>query len=132
VRAGAALLWALPGTVLGLLFAALAWPFGGRFERGPRALVLRNHPFMPRGGAICLGHLVCYARGSRPDDRLSNGHSVALHEFQHTLQAERLGPLYLPLHLLSGVCGLCVNRRWHGAANFLETGPLASPPRPWA
>ena len=42
MRTGVALLWALPGTVMGLAFAALALPFGGRFERGPRTLVLRH------------------------------------------------------------------------------------------
>jgi len=127
-----ALLWALPGTLIGLGFAALAWCLGGRFERGPRALVLRDHALLARGSAICFGHVVCYARGVAPGDRLANGHTIASHELQHTHQAERLGALYLPLHVLSGVCGLCVNRRWHGAANFLESGPLASPPRPWA
>jgi hypothetical protein len=85
---------------------------------------------MPRGFAVTLGNVICYARDARPDTPLRNG-TLGEHERQHTVQGEVLGPAYLPLHLGLGITALLRNRRWHGAANLLETGPQSNPPAAW-
>ena len=128
----APVLWNLPNSLVGLVFGALGVPLGARFCRGSGALEVLRHPLVLKGCAVTLGAVVCYGRGAAPGMRLKNGHSLADHERQHVRQGERLGPLYLPLHLILGLWAVWRNGRWHGPANRLEAGPLASPPRPWA
>jgi len=125
-------LWNSPNTLLGLAFALLAAPLGVRFRKGAGTLDVLSHPLVLRGCAITLGVVVCYGPGAAPERPLKNGHSFADHERQHVRQGERLGPFYLPLHLATGVWAMLRDGRWHGPANRLEAGPLASPPRPWA
>jgi hypothetical protein len=124
-------LFNLPNTVLGLALALPALLLGARASRGRNALHVLDHPLLPRGYAVTLGNVICFARDAIPETRLSNG-TLAEHEHQHTLQGERLGPAYLPAHLFYGLRALWADGRWHGAANRLEVGPQARPPRPWA
>jgi len=126
-----ALAWALPATLAGLAFALPALALGARAARAGGALAVLGHPWMRRRCAITLGHVVCYGRGCGPATSLAPGVTLADHERQHVRQAERLGPLYLPAHLAFGLWAVLRNGRWHGAANRLERGPLAVPPRPW-
>ena len=95
-------LWALPATLVGLLFAAVAFLSGGsvrvrggivEVHGGAAARVLRGNRWRHGGAAMTLGHVVlarnaeCLVR-SRP------------HELEHVRQYERWGPLTLPLYWL--------------------------------
>ncbi len=124
--------WSLPTTLFGLAFAALGTPFGARLRRAAHGYESLAHPLVFARCAVTLGAVVCYGRGAHPETRLPNGVALAEHERQHVIQARRLGPLYLPLHVAFGVWAWLRDGRWHGPANALERGPLANPPRPWA
>jgi len=55
-------------------------------------------------------------------------------EMQHTYQAQVLGPLYFPAHIVSGLTGLLMNWDWHGSSAFMESSvhwPDSVDPRPW-
>jgi len=130
--------WAGPTTTIGLVLGALGWALGGCApRRGNNALEFcGNRLIAPFTAAITIGHVICYA-SREPDQRIQD------HERQHTYQAEALGPLYLPLHIALQLLAFgysffdgsrryrSVNDRVHSRANVLETGPMASPPRPW-
>lgn len=128
----AGFLFGLPNTLIGFAFAISGWVFGARLRQTRGALVALDHPLLRWGGAVSLGHVVCYGHGAAPNRRLANGHTFAEHERQHIIQSVALGPLYLPAHLCFGLLALARDGRWHGPSNRLEVGPLASPPRPWA
>lgn len=130
--------WASPTTVVGLALGLLGLITGGSRPRwGNNALEFCGNrwiaPFTP---AITIGHVICYA--SRTPSQQTRDH-----ERQHTHQAEVLGPLYLPLHVALQLIAFAysffdasrrygsANDRVHAAINVLETGPMASPPRPW-
>jgi hypothetical protein len=61
------------------------------------------------------------------------GFTLGKEEMPHTIQGERLGILYFPLHVMMGVTALLMTGQWHGQPiNQLETGPhFSSPPVPW-
>lgn len=130
--------WASPTTAIGLALGLLGWLCGGARPRlGNNAVELYGNrliaPFTP---AITIGHVICYASRA-PDLR------TQAHERQHTYQAELLGPLYVPLHVLFQVAALAhsffdrsrryrsLNERVHSPANLLEVGPMSATPRPW-
>lgn len=130
--------WASPTTALGLVLGLLGLCTGGRRPRlGNNAIEFcGNRWIAPFTSAITIGHVICYA-GRDPAQHTQD------HERQHTYQAEVLGPLYLPIHIALqliafGYSFFDVSRRYtsandrvHASVNVLETGPMASPPRPW-
>lgn len=96
-------LWALPGTLVGLLFVALGLATGGKLQVVQGVLEVhggwvttflrRGMPWMASGAAaMTLGHVVigcdrhCLER-------------TRSHEHVHVRQYERWGPLFLPLYL---------------------------------
>jgi hypothetical protein len=103
LRGAVGKLWAAPNTLLGLLLGLPSLAFGARIVRGHNALQFLGYPL--GSGALTLGNVVLYA-GCGPDE-LGAGYGVApvplgLHEQAHTLQYERLGPLFLPVYVLAG------------------------------
>ena len=103
------LLWSLPDTVLGLLFAllslALPRPWGGLLvaetNRGLAWLFLTRRGF----GAITFGRVVVSAVQITP--------RLLVHESHHARQYEVFGPFFLPVYLW-------LHFRWGYAANPLE------------
>lgn len=119
-------LWALPTTFIGLFFGFAGWciaPCKVRIKLVHNAICFYNHPFM-RGRAIALtlGNVIMFQK----NDDYFYGNDVAEHERQHTLQAEFLGPLYIPLHAF-----YFLKYRQKPWQNPLERGPYSNPPRPW-
>ena len=109
-----AYLWALPNTLVGLLFLPLALATGGRARfingvleigGGAVALFLR-HCTLLRGGAaaMTLGHIVI----ARDQDCLDRSRS---HERIHVRQCERWGPLFIPAYLLASLWMLCAGKQ---------------------
>lgn len=107
-------LWALPTTLLGLLFLPVALATGGGMRcvsgiaevyGGAVAWFLR-HCTLVNGGAsaMTLGHIVL---GVDPD-RLD---AVRAHELVHVRQCERWGPLFVPAYLLTSLWALLRGRR---------------------
>jgi len=99
-------LWALPATLLGLVFVPLAWLSGGtvrpvqgvlEIQGGLAAAFLRRGLPLGPAAAMTLGHVIL-ACDQRCLDRSRR------HEHVHVRQYERWGPLMLPLYLAaSGV-----------------------------
>lgn len=132
-------LWASPATLVGLavgvpgLLVALLLGRRPRVGVGFNALTFTQSPFV--GTAIALGNVVVYGRNAacQPDSVCRpSGRCLAYEEMQHTIQAQWLGPLYLPAHLVFGVAALVADGRWHGRTNRLEVGPHAREPHPWS
>lgn len=131
-------IWASPTTAVGLVLGALGLITGGaRPRRANNAIEFRGNRWIaPFTSAITIGHVICYA-AREPSQHTQD------HERQHTYQAEVLGPLYLPLHIALQLIAFSysffdVSRRYrnandrvHARVNLLETGPMATPPRPW-
>lgn len=120
-------LWALPTTVVfGLTFGLLGVCFAPKKVRiriAHNAICFYNHPFLKGNYAgLTLGNVINF-QGS---DDYFYGNDVAEHERQHTLQAEFLGPLYIPLHAF-----YFLKYRQKPWQNPLERGPYSNPPRPW-
>lgn len=130
--------WASPTTAVGLLLGGLGCVLCRATPRlGNNAIEFRgNRLIAPFTSAIVIGHVIHYA-SREPDQRIQD------HERQHTYQADVLGPFYLPLHIALQAIGFAysffdrsrtyrsINDRVHSPANVLETGPMATPPRPW-
>lgn len=119
-------LWASPNTAIGLLAGALALPFGARvrWRRDELALVFHHFPVGP-GGAMTLGNVIlhtgddlataCATYAHRAGECEEAAIVLADHERAHVLQAMALGPLFLPLYLLSG--GISARNRFERAAD---------------
>jgi RHS repeat-associated protein len=140
-------IWAVPATSVGLAWGGIglgasalyyfdmglmtgnwtkAWSDwrwkGAHVTIGHNAIQFENHPFMY--GAITFGNAISYAPGFGPD-------VAGAHEEQHTYQAQWLGILYIPAHILTGgLPSLILTGTWHDA-NWLELGPMNNPPVPW-
>jgi hypothetical protein len=99
---------------------------------GNNAIEFTNNPFATLG-AITIGNTITYGTSLPPDSQSPESalHTTGQHEFQHTLQGQALGPLYLPAAVLSLGSGLLLNGDSHGPASFMERGPQMDPPRPW-
>lgn len=102
-------LWAAPATLLGLLFAPLAWASGGRvrcvdgvveIHGGLIACLLSRLPVIGSASAMTLGHAVI-GQDQRSLDLNRR------HELVHVRQYERLGPLMIPAYLLASL-GACL------------------------
>ena len=97
-------LWALPATLLGLVFFPLAWISGGNIHLvhgvleisgGLVSYFLRRGIFLIGGAsAMTLGHVVL-----GQNQRCLEGSRQ--HERVHVAQYERWGPLMIPLYLLA-------------------------------
>ena len=107
-------LWALPASLVGLLFVPLAMPWkGGRvrvvdgvLEMHGRAIawVLKNLiPISGGAGAMTFGHVVIGRDAARLE-------STRFHERVHVRQYERWGFFFYPAYLLSS-CWLILRRR---------------------
>jgi hypothetical protein len=103
-------LWALPTTIVGLLFAPLALISGGRMQvvdgvlelHGGLVAAFLRYCTPLRGGAsaMTLGHVVLGRSKALLDFTRS-------HERVHVRQAERWGPLFIPAYLFLSVLVYC-------------------------
>jgi hypothetical protein len=60
-------------------------------------------------GAVTLGHAILHRPGMLDRPTLESRLTLA-HELAHTRQHDRLGPLYLPLHILSQAASAVLTR----------------------
>lgn len=123
---GLGALWTLPNTVAGVLLGVAGLPFGARvrWQREVLALVFSRWPWGP-GGALTLGNVVvctgehldvqCRTYAHRAGLCVEPAVRLADHERGHVLQYMALGPLFLPVYLLSG--GIHVRNRFERAAD---------------
>lgn len=142
VLLAAGVAWTSPNTLLGLLLGVAGLPFGARprWRRAEWALVFQRWPWGP-GGALTLGNVIVHTGDSLDASCRTYAHRagrceqpkvrLADHERAHVLQYMVLGPLFLPLYLLSG--GVHVRNRFERAADrYALTGrgwwPWSRPP----
>lgn len=118
----AMLLWAAPLTLVGLALALPARLAGGRWklQRGGTAALLVQGSFIdwmlrrhPAGGmhAMAIGHVVIAMQGLLSPRLLA-------HELEHVRQAERWGPLFPVLYVLSSVWQLLHGREAYRDNHF--------------
>lgn len=97
-------LWTLPTSLLGHLAGWLASGRRGRRVGGPAAVgwlyPIRDGLGLDWVGAVTIGHAILHRPGLLDSGTLSARLTLA-HELAHTRQHDRLGPLYLPLHILA-------------------------------
>jgi hypothetical protein len=121
-------LWALPNTLLGVLFVPLVIVTKGRMEIVDGVLELRGRAVSTilrrcvpiRGGAdaMTFGHIVVGR------DRTALAAS-RLHERVHVRQCELWGPAFVPAYLLASAWGAIMRRgAYHG--NYFERQAFAS------
>jgi len=96
-------LWTLPTNAVG---HAAGWLVSGRRPRSVGGPAARGWLYPIRGGigldwvvAVTLGNAILHCPGvlDRPGDLRAR--LTLAHELAHTRQHDRLGPLYLPLHI---------------------------------
>lgn len=119
-------IWALPNTILGLLFVPLALFTKGRMNivngvleihGGVVSWILKN--CMPvRGyiGALTIGHVIL----GYNEESLS---AYRLHEHAHVKQYEMLGPAFIPVYIAAGIWALIRGREAYNG-NYLERKAL--------
>jgi hypothetical protein len=95
--------WTLPTNLLGHLIGLVVSGRRPRRAGGPAA-VGWLYPIRPGIGldwvvAVTIGQSILYSRGVLDGPSLPARLTLA-HELAHTRQHDRLGPLYLPLHIL--------------------------------
>jgi RHS repeat-associated protein len=125
--------WNSFNTAIGLAWGAVQLPFGASLTLGPNQIEFVNAPFQDLFGRdVTLGNVSCFGSGPLGPGEQSPGQAPGVtneqHETAHTYQGEELGPLYLPAYALAAAMG-ALNGDWHD--NFMEAGPMSSPPRPW-
>lgn len=112
-------LWALPTSLIGLLFALLCGVEGFTFRDGVLCFVLRStglaKAFRARWAAITFANIQVY--GSV--DFLMNA-TVRKHENRHTWQAHILGPFFLPLYGLASAVSWVEGEGWYSGNLFEE------------
>jgi hypothetical protein len=120
--------WTLPTNVVGHLAGFLA--SGGRRPRrvgGPAAVgwlyPIRRGVGLDWVGAVTLGHAILYRRGVLDGPSMRARLTLA-HELAHTRQHDRLGPLYLPLHILAQAASAALSF----VVPFLVAPSLVVPP----
>lgn len=131
--------WASPNSLVGLIYGGVGLFYGARVEWHAPGGVLRfvDLPAWLMPTAMSLGHVHVYgegrcrhADGSPVANRF--GVAVVTEENLHTLQAEVLGPLYLPLHGLCMFGSIATGGGTHNH-NLLEIGPeRGRGPWPWS
>ena len=111
-------IWALPNTVIGTVIGLASLPFGGHADLGYNGIVFSNLPF--GNGALTLGNTILtnssfadlsqniptyYARqygdAAAMDLNGCTRTNYGWHEGAHIFQYQLLGPLYLPVYLLT-------------------------------
>jgi len=125
-------LWTLPNTLLGLLLGATGLVFGAHahWRQREMAVVFHRWPWGP-GGAITFGNVILHTGEDLDSPCVTYAHRaghaneapivLADHERAHVYQYLALGPLFLPLYLLSG--GISVRNRFERAADrYASTG----------
>jgi hypothetical protein len=125
-------LWTSPNTAIGLLLGAVGVVFGARpkWRQQDLAVVFHRWPLGP-GGAMTLGNVIlhtgvdldipCHTYAHRAGRCVEPAVVLADHERAHVYQYMVLGPLFLPLYLLSG--GISVRNRFERAADrYAATG----------
>ena len=125
-------LWTLPNTLVGLMLGAVGLAFGSHAHWRSRelALVFHRWPWGP-GGAITFGNVILHTGDDLDSPCVTYAHRaghgdeapivLADHERAHVYQYLALGPLFLPLYLLSG--GISVRNRFERAADrYASTG----------
>jgi len=104
-------LWALPNTIIGLVYGGVGHLVGMALGTNPsisighNAIQFHNNPFQPDGTAVTLGNTISYSPNTSPRDMNSyNDPNVnfGLHEEAHTYQYQQYGPFYLPAYMASG------------------------------
>lgn len=119
-------LWTLPNSLIGATVGVFAVPFGARAKLRRRDLALVFHGFpMGPGGAMTLGNVMLSTHGDLDTLCTTYAHRagwcvqpktrIGDHERAHVLQYMALGPLFLPLYLLSG--GVSVRNCFERAAD---------------
>lgn len=122
-------IWALPNTLIGLVYGIIGLFAGAKMHWDNEIGVLRFTK-IPRNvlrSAISLGHVQLFSvgyfktpGGSYTGNRL--GTPVAEEETWHTRQAEVLGPFYLVFYLVGLIISLATTNTTHHN-NFMEKGP---------
>lgn len=133
-------IWALPNTLVGLAYGGVGYVLGWMMGTNPsisfanNAIQFENNPLMAT--AMTFGNVIVYGRDPvyyQPDSQRGQ-YWLGYEEMQHTYQAQVLGPLYFPAHIVSGLTGLLMNWDWHGSSAFMESSvhwPDSVDPRPW-
>jgi hypothetical protein len=97
-------LWTLPTNVVGHLAGLLVSGRRPRRVGGPAAggwvYPIRRGIGLDWVGAVTLGHAILHTAGLL-DGRSVPARLTLAHELAHTRQHDRLGPFYLPLHILA-------------------------------
>jgi hypothetical protein len=134
--------WSFPNTVVGLAYGGAGHLAGIATGTRPHVVIegnaiqFRNNPF-GGVGAITLGNTTTYdgdpsdPSGSWGGYNSTHAAPIQEHERQHTIQAQQLGPFYLPSNLLGGGVAMLREGDWHGPSNWNERGPQEPDPRPW-
>ena len=141
------MLWALPNTLIGLVYGGIGMLFGAipEWDRQNGILKFINMPSWMMPSAMSLGHVHLFGPNShmRNGEFVRNGFQVPVvkEELLHTAQAEILGPFYLPLHAISMAASALISvvkpplqpgRTTH-EYNLLEMGPEhGTGPWPWS
>lgn len=123
--------WALPGTLIGLPFCAIALATGGHASvRGGiieahggfvRKLLRSCIPIVGGASALTLGHVVL----GQTIDSLNESRA---HELVHVRQYERWGPFFLPAYLLSSLYLLLAGRDYYHENPFEREAYALVPP----
>jgi hypothetical protein len=122
-------LWALPNTLIGLIYGILGLVLGAKVHWAGDVGILRftDVPKSILGTAMSLGHVQLFSAGyfkTFGGDYTPNrfGVSVVAEETLHTRQAEVLGPFYLLFYGLGLIISLITTRTTHHN-NFMEKAP---------
>jgi hypothetical protein len=123
--------WALPNTLVGLLFVPTAMLPRGRVQivdgvleaHGPLISAMLRHCVPIPGGAaaITFGHVVL-ARDSW------SLNTTRVHERAHVRQCEIWGPVFIPAYVIAGLCAL-MNGTGAYTGNYFERQATRCGPR---
>lgn len=126
------MLWTAPNTALGLVAGCVGIACGAHahVNRRELAIVFHGIPWGP-GGALTLGNTILHTGDTLDSPCVTYAHRaghgeeppivLADHERAHVFQYMALGPLFLPLYLLSG--GIRVGNPFeHAADRYARTG----------
>ena len=105
--------WTLPTNLLGHLAGLVVSRQLPRRVGGPAAVgwlyPIRAGLGLDWVGAVTIGHAILHRPGLLDEPTTASRLTLA-HELAHTRQHDRLGPLYLPLHILSQATSALLTR----------------------